>query len=144
MGGEVSTYGDVYSYGILLLEMFTGKRPIDDIFKDNLNLHQLAKMAFPERVIEIIDHPLLLEGIENVSSNEDYNEMRSRISEYLLSLVRIGISCSVEAPKERSEMRDVMLELQGVRDFYLGVNKYKAKQKKVPLSLEGPSYMNNC
>ncbi|RWR91194.1 Protein kinase domain-containing protein [Cinnamomum micranthum f. kanehirae] len=111
MGGEVSTYGDVYSYGILLLEMFTGKRPTDDVFKDNLNLHQLARMAFPERVIEIIDQRLLLEGNVNISSNEDYNEMRSRMHECLLSLVRISISCFVEAPKERSEMRDVMLEL---------------------------------
>ncbi|XXG58767.1 hypothetical protein AAC387_Pa04g0993 [Persea americana] len=143
MGGDVSTYGDVYSYGILLLEMFMGKRPTDDIFKDNLNLHQLAKMAFPDRVTEIIDHRLLLEGNENISSNEDYNEMRSRINECFLSLVRIGISCSVEAPKERSEMRDVMLELQGVRDFYLGVNKYKAKQKKVPLPLKGSSHISN-
>ncbi|RWR91203.1 Protein kinase domain-containing protein [Cinnamomum micranthum f. kanehirae] len=143
MGGEVSTYGDVYSYGILLLEMFTGKRPTDDVFKDNLNLHQLAKMAFPERVIEIIDQRLLLEGNVNISSNEDYNEMRSRMHQCLLSLVRISISCSVEAPKERSEMRDVMLELQGVRDFYLGVNKYKAKEKKLPMSLEGPSYISN-
>ncbi|XXG58766.1 hypothetical protein AAC387_Pa04g0993 [Persea americana] len=90
MGGDVSTYGDVYSYGILLLEMFMGKRPTDDIFKDNLNLHQLAKMAFPDRVTEIIDHRLLLEGNENISSNEDYNEMRSRINECFLSLVRIG------------------------------------------------------
>ncbi|RWR91199.1 Protein kinase domain-containing protein [Cinnamomum micranthum f. kanehirae] len=142
MGGEVSTYGDVYSYGILLLEMFTGKRPTDDVFKDNLNLHQLAKMAFPERVIEIIDQRLLLEGNVYISSNEDYNEMRSRMHECLLSLVRISISCSVEAPKERSEMRDVMLELQGVKDFYLGVNKYKAKEKKVPMSLEGISMVS--
>ncbi|XXG58747.1 hypothetical protein AAC387_Pa04g0981 [Persea americana] len=143
MGGEVSTYGDVYSYGILLLEMFMGKRPTDDIFKDNLNLHQLAKMAFPERVIEIIDHHLLLQGNENISPNEDYNEVRSRMHECLLSLVRIGISCSVEAPKERLEMQDVMLELQGVRDFYLGVNKYKTKHSKVSLSHEGPSYISN-
>ena len=133
----------MYSYGILLLELFTGKKPIDDIFKDNLGLHHSVKMMFPERLIEIVDHRLLVDDNENNSSNEDYNEMRSRMHECLLSLVRIGISCSVEAPKERLEMRDVMLELQGVRDFYLGVNKYKAKQKKVPLSLEGPSYISN-
>ncbi|RWR91200.1 Protein kinase domain-containing protein [Cinnamomum micranthum f. kanehirae] len=143
IGGEVSTYGDVYSYGILLLELFTGKRPIDDIFKDNLGLHHFAKMMFPERLIEIVDHRLLVDDNENNSSNEDYNKRRSRMHECLLSLVRIGISCSVEAPKERLEMRDVMPELQGVRDFYLGVRKYQAKHKKAPLSLEGPFSITN-
>ncbi|KAF3955906.1 hypothetical protein CMV_018929 [Castanea mollissima] len=31
MGGQVSPLGDIYSYRILLLEMFNGKRPIDDV-----------------------------------------------------------------------------------------------------------------
>ncbi|KAF3947016.1 hypothetical protein CMV_026794 [Castanea mollissima] len=34
MGGEISTLGDIFSYGILLLEMFTGKKPIDEMFID--------------------------------------------------------------------------------------------------------------
>ncbi|KAL5703670.1 non-specific serine/threonine protein kinase [Ranunculus cassubicifolius] len=42
MGGKVSTNGDMYSYGILLLEMFTGKRPTDEKFKDGLNLYDFA------------------------------------------------------------------------------------------------------
>ncbi|KAI3853523.1 hypothetical protein MKX03_017254 [Papaver bracteatum] len=51
MGGEVSTQGDVYSYGILLLDIFTGKRPTDDMFKDGLNIHNFCKMhEFPERL----------------------------------------------------------------------------------------------
>ncbi|XP_058111030.1 probable LRR receptor-like serine/threonine-protein kinase At3g47570 [Magnolia sinica] len=48
MGGKPSTQGDVYSYGILLLEMITGKGPTDDMFKDNLSLHHFAKLALSE------------------------------------------------------------------------------------------------
>ena len=55
MGNEVSIYGDVYSYGILLLEMFTGKRPIDSIYQDNLNLHDFIKAALPEHIIDIVN-----------------------------------------------------------------------------------------
>ncbi|KAJ0086289.1 hypothetical protein Patl1_07624 [Pistacia atlantica] len=39
MDGHVSRPEDIYSYGILLLEMFIGKRPTDEMFKDDLNIH---------------------------------------------------------------------------------------------------------
>ncbi|XP_028086205.1 probable LRR receptor-like serine/threonine-protein kinase At3g47570 [Camellia sinensis] len=48
MGDMTSTLGDVYSFGILLLEMFTGKKPTDDMFKNHLNLHNFVKNAFPD------------------------------------------------------------------------------------------------
>ncbi|CAN6692695.1 unnamed protein product [Malus baccata var. baccata] len=69
MGSEVSTNGDVYSFGILLLEMFTGKRPTDNMFGDNLNLHNFVKMALPGRITEIADTPLL-EGGTNENPNQ--------------------------------------------------------------------------
>ncbi|XP_040994348.1 probable LRR receptor-like serine/threonine-protein kinase At3g47570 [Juglans microcarpa x Juglans regia] len=47
MGNEVSTHGVMYSYGILLLEMFKGKRPTDDIFQCTLILHSFVKIALP-------------------------------------------------------------------------------------------------
>ncbi|GMP23345.1 hypothetical protein CsSME_00000976 [Camellia sinensis var. sinensis] len=49
---EMSTDGDVYSYGILLLEMTTGKRPTDSIFEEGLNLHTFSRMALPDHVME--------------------------------------------------------------------------------------------
>ncbi|XVF83242.1 hypothetical protein PTKIN_Ptkin16aG0119200 [Pterospermum kingtungense] len=43
MGGAASPEGDIYSYGILLLEMVTGKRPTNDLFHDGLSLHNFCK-----------------------------------------------------------------------------------------------------
>ncbi|RWR91244.1 Protein kinase domain-containing protein [Cinnamomum micranthum f. kanehirae] len=118
-GAITSTSGDVYSYGIVLLEMLTGKRPSDDMFENNLSLHQFAKMALPERVMEIIDHGLLSEEIEIIGHSENSNNIRSKMQEALISLVEIGVSCSHESPKERMEMKDVVIEMQKVKGFYL-------------------------
>ncbi|KAI5325555.1 hypothetical protein L3X38_034629 [Prunus dulcis] len=60
MGGQVSILGDIYSFGILLLEMFTGKRPTDDMFTEGLSIHQFAAMAMPDHAMDIIDPSLLI------------------------------------------------------------------------------------
>ena len=60
MGGKASTDGDTNSYGIFLLEMFLGKRPNDEMFKDGLNLHNFVKMALLERLVQIVE-PILLQ-----------------------------------------------------------------------------------
>ncbi|XP_058088670.1 probable LRR receptor-like serine/threonine-protein kinase At3g47570 isoform X2 [Magnolia sinica] len=121
MGGKVSTHGDVYSYGILLLEMITGKRPTDDMFKDNQSLHHFAKSAFPEQVMEIIDPRLLSEDSEAIQDSKNHNNLRNRMHDCLVSLVSVGVSCSAESPKERMKMRDVVMEMHAIRDLHLEV-----------------------
>jgi len=44
MGSKISTEGDIYSYGIVLLEMLTGKRPTDELFDDGFTLHNMLRM----------------------------------------------------------------------------------------------------
>ncbi|KAL7182467.1 hypothetical protein ACSBR1_041214 [Camellia fascicularis] len=67
MGEEVSTQGDMYSYGVLLLEMFTGKGPTSNMFTSNVNLHSYVKMCLPEQVMQIVDPQIILEMEEEPS-----------------------------------------------------------------------------
>ncbi|XP_028961766.1 probable LRR receptor-like serine/threonine-protein kinase At3g47570 [Malus domestica] len=127
MGGEVSTYGDVYSYGILLLEMLTGKRPTDDMFNGGMDLHSFVKMALPERVKEICD-PLFVQIEEGRSStdprsnrgNHAPNDRRKRVVECLTSIARVGVACSVAMPRKRKDMGNVVAELSLIRDVLTG------------------------
>ncbi|XVF05352.1 hypothetical protein REPUB_Repub05bG0164800 [Reevesia pubescens] len=122
IGTEATTSGDMYSFGILMLEMFTGKRPTDDMFKDGLTLHHWAKMALPDPVLEVVD-PFLLAGEENASSSR--NPRRShmeetKMKECLISILRVGIACSVESPRDRIDIVDAAKELHFLRDKFLG------------------------
>lgn len=116
MGGEVSIRGDVYSYGILLLEMFTGKRPTDSMFTDNNSLHNFVKTALPDQVSEIID-PLLKIEIQKLaeSSRNGPSSSRDKIEGCLISILQIGVLCSVELPSERMVMAEVLSELNKIR-----------------------------
>eukprot|EP00257_Ricinus_communis_P019798 XP_015578891.2 probable LRR receptor-like serine/threonine-protein kinase At3g47570 [Ricinus communis] len=112
-GSEVSTYGDIYSYGILLLEMFTGKRPTDNIFIEGLNLHNYVKMALPEQVGNLVD-PILLEG-----RSIDRTMQNNIILECLISIFEIGISCSAEQPHQRMNISDAASRLRSVKNKLL-------------------------
>ncbi|KAI3851152.1 hypothetical protein MKX03_021510 [Papaver bracteatum] len=133
MGAAASTQGDVYSYGILLLEMFTGKRPTDDMFKDGLNIHEFSKMhALPERVFNIIDSRLLLEledeHLENAETNsynmprsERRNRARHTTRQILASIIQIGVICSSELPSDRISMNEVIGYVEVIKNQYLGI-----------------------
>ncbi|ERN09748.1 hypothetical protein AMTR_s00029p00235080 [Amborella trichopoda] len=50
-----STNADVYGFGILLLKMFTGKKPTDEMFANGLSLCEFVNKAYPNQVMEIMD-----------------------------------------------------------------------------------------
>nr|GFA31589.1 protein kinase-like domain-containing protein [Tanacetum cinerariifolium] len=51
IGSYMTSGGDVYSFGISLLEVTTGKNPADYMFNDGLSLHKFAYMALPDHVV---------------------------------------------------------------------------------------------
>lgn len=119
MGRKVSTYGDVYSFGILLLEMFTGKSPTDEMFGGHLSLHNYVKTALPERVSEILESLDLREDTTNVVKAQMSIKTQT-LEECLTSILGIGIACSIESPKNRMDISDVASELQSIRRKVLG------------------------
>lgn len=103
--------GDVYSYGVLILEMFTGKRPTDDIFRDGFNLHLFAEEACSaERVVDIIDAPLIQE------MGNPWSSRFTRKLECLNSIMRIGVTCSSKSPRDRPRIMDVVGSLAAIKD----------------------------
>ncbi|WCJ40511.1 Receptor kinase-like protein Xa21 [Euphorbia peplus] len=110
MGSEASKEGDVYSYGVLVLEMFTGKRPTDKMLEDGLSLHDFVKDAFPDRVIETVDERLI--------SGDDLKNL-SILEKYGLSILKIGLACSRQSPRGRLSMKDVIRELDFIRNAFL-------------------------
>lgn len=114
LGNEVSTHGDVYSYGILLLEMFTGKRPTDNEFGEAMGLRKYVLMALPDKVSVIMDQQLLIE-IEDGERATSNSELRFSC---IASILQVGISCSEELPTDRVSIGDALKELQAIRDKF--------------------------
>ncbi|XP_072999043.1 LOW QUALITY PROTEIN: receptor kinase-like protein Xa21 [Typha latifolia] len=98
MGCRASIFGDVYSYGILLLEMFTGVNRRDDKFKDGLSLHA----SFPEQIMDIIDNRLFLEDNAMIIEQDivDTVDPIESTQNCLILVIKYGLLCSKESPKE--------------------------------------------
>ncbi|KAK3411731.1 hypothetical protein EUGRSUZ_I00485, partial [Eucalyptus grandis] len=108
-GCEVSREGDVYSFGIMLLEIFTGLTPTDDKFRDNLTLHSFVAQALPERVLEITDNFLLHERESHLGSYSRRHwssERDNTFQECLVMVYNIGVACSYQVPGIRMSINE--------------------------------------
>ncbi|KAH9288660.1 hypothetical protein KI387_032777 [Taxus chinensis] len=108
LGGRVSIKGDVYSYGIFLLEMVTRKRPTDAMFVVALNMQNWVRSAYPDRLMDIVDNKLL----RNVNLLEQ--------NRCLVSFIHVGLLCKNESPQERPTMRDVGRMLESLKNILMG------------------------
>ncbi|CAN0926362.1 Putative receptor-like protein kinase At3g47110 [Linum grandiflorum] len=121
MGNEVSIQGDVYSYGILLLELFTGKRPTNETFRDSLSLHNVVMSALSEQhTFKVVDPVLLNELLSRLTAHHNNTstsseEARKDLEELMSSILEIDVSCSLDIPEERISIVDVLSRLTAVK-----------------------------
>ncbi|PWA77178.1 protein kinase-like domain-containing protein [Artemisia annua] len=108
IGSEMTSCGDVYSFGILLLEVMTGKKPTNSMFIEGLSLHKFAYMALPDHVVDVIDNDAIV--LQSTEANA------RKVEECLVATIKIGVSCSVDSPPQRMKIEIVVNELQRIVD----------------------------
>ncbi|TYJ13274.1 hypothetical protein E1A91_A10G041200v1 [Gossypium mustelinum] len=107
--GIVSTEGDVYSFGILLIEILTRKKLTDEIFTCEMSLKHFLKESLFHSVTKVIDATILQEG------EVHYTAKINCIS----SVIELALDCSAELPSGRKNMVDVVAELKKIKTRYL-------------------------
>ncbi|KAF2912211.1 hypothetical protein DAI22_11g239100 [Oryza sativa Japonica Group] len=120
--GKASRKSDVFSFGIMLLEVFTGKRPTDPMFIGGLTLRLWVSQSFPKNLIDVADEHLLQD--EETRLCFDYqntslgSSSTSRSNSFLTSIFELGLLCSSESPEQRMAMNDVVSKLKGIKKDY--------------------------
>ncbi|KAF8082706.1 hypothetical protein N665_0809s0008 [Sinapis alba] len=108
MGGGISVHGDAYSFGILIFEMFSGKRPTDEMFGGDITLRSCIKSALPEQVLNVADESVLHNGLR----------IGFPVAECLTKVLEVGLGCSKESPANRLEMSEVVKELISIKERF--------------------------
>ncbi|XP_047961906.1 probable LRR receptor-like serine/threonine-protein kinase At3g47570 [Salvia hispanica] len=93
--GKVSTGADVYSFGIMLLEMFTRKKPTDDMFGGEMSLKEWVTESLQANEISQVLAPAML------PERDRHFDMKMN---WMTSVFELAMKCLAISPDERINM----------------------------------------
>lgn len=96
---KVDEKTDIYSYGVVLLELLTGKMPLDPAFGESVDIVEWFRRRIRnKRAIE--------EALDPYIAGQCMH-----IQEEMLLVLRIALLCTAKLPKDRPSMRDIITML---------------------------------
>lgn len=132
MSAAISPQGDIYSYGILLLELITGKRPTDEMFNNEMSIRNFIERAIPEHVEEIVDQSIMNEFHEAAATQRNPEQFKLQWHTLLNSFIEVGISCSAESTRNRMDIQSAIRCLQKTKvDMIASLNQRRLQQRHI-------------
>lgn len=97
-----SMESDVYSYGVVLLELITRKKAVDDSFADGLDIVRWVRSVWSKKV-----------ELEVVVDSGLYDDLYdSFVREQVTEVLQLALRCTETEPSRRPSMREVVKELE--------------------------------
>ncbi|KAJ4967697.1 hypothetical protein NE237_014398 [Protea cynaroides] len=93
---KVDEKSDIYSYGVVLMELLTGKRPLDPEFGESTDVVEWIRG-------KIRNNRALEETLDSSIGGQC-----KHVQEEMLLVLRIALLCTAKSPKDRPSMRDVI------------------------------------
>ncbi|XP_019154630.1 PREDICTED: receptor kinase-like protein Xa21 [Ipomoea nil] len=103
--GMVSTKCDIYNYGIMLMEVFTKRKPNDEMFTGDLSLRSWVSNSLSHTLDEILDPTLM---------RPEELKFRQKL-QCISSILELALSCTIKSPRERMDIQVVLAKLNKIK-----------------------------